>query len=254
MPETADADRDPPRRAPRASRPGCSPSGASRTPRSATSPTPPGILSGSLYHHFDSKESMVDEILLDASRTELFGQYDEILASDADAAGQARARWSGSPSRRSTSTTTRSRSSRTTRPTSARFERFGYLPSATRSSATCGSTLLERGRRSRRAARRPRRRAHLPLHPRHRLGRGPLVPPRRRADRTTEVADQYLSILLDGIARHDLTRPTSSTPSAPRSASAAARSPAMHSADLGAPRADRADATAPASTRAPSTT
>ncbi|HVK25360.1 MAG TPA: TetR/AcrR family transcriptional regulator [Actinokineospora sp.] len=38
-----------------------------------------GILSGSLYHHFDSKESMVDEILtgfLDA----LFGRYDEIVA------------------------------------------------------------------------------------------------------------------------------------------------------------------------------
>ncbi|MDT4905530.1 MAG: TetR/AcrR family transcriptional regulator, cholesterol catabolism regulator [Pseudonocardiales bacterium] len=38
-----------------------------------------GILSGSLYHHFDSKESMVDEILtefLDA----LFGRYQEIVA------------------------------------------------------------------------------------------------------------------------------------------------------------------------------
>jgi TetR/AcrR family transcriptional regulator, cholesterol catabolism regulator len=38
-----------------------------------------GILSGSLYHHFDSKESMVDEILrsfLDG----LFGRYEEILA------------------------------------------------------------------------------------------------------------------------------------------------------------------------------
>ncbi|CRK59588.1 Transcriptional regulator, TetR family [Alloactinosynnema sp. L-07] len=38
-----------------------------------------GILSGSLYHHFDSKESMVDEILtgfLDA----LFGRYEEIVA------------------------------------------------------------------------------------------------------------------------------------------------------------------------------
>jgi TetR/AcrR family transcriptional regulator, cholesterol catabolism regulator len=42
-----------------------------------------GILSGSLYHHFDSKESMVDEIL-STFQTELFGQYDEILASDAD--------------------------------------------------------------------------------------------------------------------------------------------------------------------------
>ena len=43
-----------------------------------------GILSGSLYHHFDSKESMVDEIL-STFQEELFGQYDEILASGDDA-------------------------------------------------------------------------------------------------------------------------------------------------------------------------
>ena len=43
-----------------------------------------GILSGSLYHHFDSKESMVDEIL-STFQAELFGQYDEILGSDDDA-------------------------------------------------------------------------------------------------------------------------------------------------------------------------
>jgi AcrR family transcriptional regulator len=42
-----------------------------------------GILSGSLYHHFDSKESMVDEILR-TFQDELFGKYDEILASDTD--------------------------------------------------------------------------------------------------------------------------------------------------------------------------
>jgi len=42
-----------------------------------------GILSGSLYHHFDSKESMVDEILR-TFQEELFGQYDDILASDLD--------------------------------------------------------------------------------------------------------------------------------------------------------------------------
>jgi AcrR family transcriptional regulator len=42
-----------------------------------------GILSGSLYHHFDSKESMVDEIL-SSFQDELFGQYDAILASTAD--------------------------------------------------------------------------------------------------------------------------------------------------------------------------
>src|SRR5882724_11116536 len=38
-----------------------------------------GILSGSLYHHFDSKESMVDEILR-GFLDELFGSYDAIRA------------------------------------------------------------------------------------------------------------------------------------------------------------------------------
>jgi TetR/AcrR family transcriptional regulator, cholesterol catabolism regulator len=40
-----------------------------------------GILSGSLYHHFDSKEAMVDE-LLDSFQSELFTTYDDIVASD----------------------------------------------------------------------------------------------------------------------------------------------------------------------------
>jgi AcrR family transcriptional regulator len=40
-----------------------------------------GILSGSLYHHFDSKETMVDE-LLRTFQTGLFATYDEILAGD----------------------------------------------------------------------------------------------------------------------------------------------------------------------------
>ena len=39
-----------------------------------------GILSGSLYHHFDSKESMVDEIL-QTFQSQLFAAYDEVLAS-----------------------------------------------------------------------------------------------------------------------------------------------------------------------------
>ncbi|HEV8557393.1 MAG TPA: TetR/AcrR family transcriptional regulator [Actinophytocola sp.] len=38
-----------------------------------------GILSGSLYHHFDSKESMVDEILT-RFQEDLFGRYEEIVA------------------------------------------------------------------------------------------------------------------------------------------------------------------------------
>lgn len=40
-----------------------------------------GILSGSLYHHFDSKESMVDEIIR-SFQQELFGKYDAISAAD----------------------------------------------------------------------------------------------------------------------------------------------------------------------------
>src|SRR3954466_11033132 len=40
-----------------------------------------GILSGSLYHHFDSKEAMVDE-LLDTFQQQLFTTYDDIVASD----------------------------------------------------------------------------------------------------------------------------------------------------------------------------
>jgi AcrR family transcriptional regulator len=40
-----------------------------------------GILSGSLYHHFDSKESMVDEIL-QTFQQELFAGYDDILNGD----------------------------------------------------------------------------------------------------------------------------------------------------------------------------
>jgi AcrR family transcriptional regulator len=40
-----------------------------------------GILSGSLYHHFDSKEAMVDE-LLDTFQQQLFDTFEEIVASD----------------------------------------------------------------------------------------------------------------------------------------------------------------------------
>ena len=43
-----------------------------------------GILSGSLYHHFDSKESMVDE-LLSTFQSGLFTTYDAIIGSDLDA-------------------------------------------------------------------------------------------------------------------------------------------------------------------------
>ncbi|RMI28273.1 TetR/AcrR family transcriptional regulator [Nocardia stercoris] len=40
-----------------------------------------GILSGSLYHHFDSKEAIADEIL-QSFLTDLFGRYRTIVAAD----------------------------------------------------------------------------------------------------------------------------------------------------------------------------
>ncbi len=43
-----------------------------------------GILSGSLYHHFESKEAMVDEII-SSFFDELRARYKQVLASDADA-------------------------------------------------------------------------------------------------------------------------------------------------------------------------
>lgn len=49
-----------------------------------------GILSGSLYHHFDSKETMVDE-LLRGFLDRLFDRYRAIAASDLNAADTLRA-------------------------------------------------------------------------------------------------------------------------------------------------------------------
>lgn len=46
-----------------------------------------GILSGSLYHHFDSKETMVDE-LLRTFQHDLFATYDQIVGADLDARGK----------------------------------------------------------------------------------------------------------------------------------------------------------------------
>src|SRR6188472_3820523 len=46
-----------------------------------------GILSGSLYHHFDSKESIVDELLSTFQR-DLFATYDRILESTPDTAAR----------------------------------------------------------------------------------------------------------------------------------------------------------------------
>lgn len=49
-----------------------------------------GILSGSLYHHFDSKEAMLEEFLKGMLQG-LVSQYEAVLAEDADASATLRA-------------------------------------------------------------------------------------------------------------------------------------------------------------------
>jgi AcrR family transcriptional regulator len=155
-----------------------------------------GILSGSLYHHFDSKESMVDEIL-STFQEELFGQYDEILASADDA---------------------RTKLERAVRVSFeaidkhphevaiyqndadhlGQFEHFGYLADRNQQSRQVWVTLLEEGVRT------GVLRADLDVTLTYRFIRDTVWVAVRwyRPGRDlshTDVADQYVRILLDGI-------------------------------------------------------
>ena len=163
-----------------------------------------GIRSGSLYHHFDSKESMVDEIL-STFQEGLFAQYDEILASDDDA---------------------RTKLERAVRvsfeaieehgPEVAifqndadhlvTFERFGYLADRNAQSRQVWVTLLEEGVRT------GVLRSDLDVTLTYRFIRDTVWvavrwyrPAFEGSGRHThtEVADQYVRILLDGISASD---------------------------------------------------
>ncbi|MCP3802330.1 TetR/AcrR family transcriptional regulator [Allokutzneria sp. A3M-2-11 16] len=104
-----------------------------------------GILSGSLYHHFDSKESMVDEILrgfLDRLRA----AYDRVLAEETD------------PRAALTALITVSFESMDTDGDAiaifqneaaylSQFERFGYFEGVTAELEGCWLGVLERGQR-----------------------------------------------------------------------------------------------------------
>ncbi|GAA4032597.1 TetR/AcrR family transcriptional regulator [Allokutzneria multivorans] len=104
-----------------------------------------GILSGSLYHHFDSKESMVDEILrgfLDRLRA----SYEQVLAERSD------------PRAALTALVTVSFESMDTDGDAiaifqneaahlAQFERFGYLAEVAAELERCWLGVLERGQR-----------------------------------------------------------------------------------------------------------
>ena len=111
-----------------------------------------GILSGSLYHHFDSKESMVDELLA-TFQTELFATYDEILASDLDARAKVdavvRASFDAIDQHHDEVAIFQSDAAYL-----MEFERFAYLARAQRrGSARCGSSCSTRASAPARCAR-----------------------------------------------------------------------------------------------------
>jgi AcrR family transcriptional regulator len=156
-----------------------------------------GILSGSLYHHFDSKEAMVDE-LLDTFQTELWKEYDAIEASDLTPREKleavVRASFEAIGQHRNEVAIFQNDALHL-----ATFDRFGYLIERNRRFRTLWTGLLEAGVAS------GELRADLDVALVYRFLRdtvwvavrwyrpgGSLTP--------ADVADQYLAILLDGIA------------------------------------------------------
>jgi AcrR family transcriptional regulator len=157
-----------------------------------------GILSGSLYHHFDSKESMVDEIL-STFQEELFAAYDAVLASDDDARTKL-----DRAVRLSFETIDQHPAEVAIFQNEAdhlgTFERFGYLAERGAQSRDVWVTLLREGVES------GVLRADLDIDLVHRFIRDTVWAAvrwyRPGGDLSHgDIADQYLTILLEGISR-----------------------------------------------------
>lgn len=157
-----------------------------------------GILSGSLYHHFDSKESMVDEILR-TFQEELFGQYDAILAGDLDPLAKLEqavlVSFEAIDKHRDEVAIFQNEAAYL-----LTFERFAYLGDRNRQSREVWLTLLQNGIDA------GVLRDDLDLELTYRFIRDTVWvavswyrPGGRRTH--TEIAQQYLSILLEGIHR-----------------------------------------------------
>jgi AcrR family transcriptional regulator len=155
-----------------------------------------GILSGSLYHHFDSKESMVDEIL-SSFQEELFGKYAEIIAGADDPRAKLEA-----AVRVSFEAIDQHRDEVAIFQNEAdylgTFDRFGYLEDRNRQSRDVWLTLLGEGISS------GALRQDLDIELVYRFIRDTVwvaVRWYRPGAKLShhDVADQYLTILLDGI-------------------------------------------------------
>jgi AcrR family transcriptional regulator len=157
-----------------------------------------GILSGSLYHHFDSKESMVDEIL-STFQEELFSAYDAVLASDDDARTKieraVRLSFEAIDKHRQEVAIFQNEADYL-----GGFERFAYLAERNAQSREVWITLLEEGVRS------GVLRTDLDIELTYRFIRDTVwvavrwYRPGRKLTHE-RIADQYLTILLDGIAK-----------------------------------------------------
>jgi TetR/AcrR family transcriptional regulator, cholesterol catabolism regulator len=156
-----------------------------------------GILSGSLYHHFDSKESMVDEIL-QTFQQGLFAAYDEVIASDADARTKieraVRLSFEAIDQHRHEVAIFQNEADYL-----GGFERFGYLAERNAQSRQVWMTLLTEGVES------GALRADLNVELTYRFIRDTVwvavrwYRPGGELSHT-QVADQYLTILLDGVS------------------------------------------------------
>ncbi len=159
-----------------------------------------GILSGSLYHHFDSKESMVDEIL-STFQEELFAKYDEVIAGDDDARTKIE-----KAVRLSFETIDQHRHEVAIFQNEADylggFDRFAYLAERNAQSRDVWMTLLTEGVKS------GALRQDLNVELTYRFIRDTVwvaakwYRPGRELTHT-DIADQYLTILLDGISESD---------------------------------------------------
>ena len=157
-----------------------------------------GILSGSLYHHFDSKEAMVDE-LLDTFQQQLFETFEEIVASSRSPRAKldavVRASFEAIDQHHSEVAIFQNDASYL-----AGFDRFGYLAERNTRFEKLWRGVLEEGVRS------GELRAELDVDLVYRFLRDTVwvaVTWYRPggALSATQVADQYLSILLEGISR-----------------------------------------------------
>lgn len=182
-----------------------------------------GILSGSLYHHFDSKESIADEIL-STFLNDVLGNYRTAVA-EADGPRDAIERIV----RSSSGTLARHRAALTMLQNDWAYfssqPRFGYLRDALHEIERIWITQLERGKKA------GIFRADLDTKLTYRLVRDILwIPVHWQASSAwspEQVVDGFLRLLFDGIAvpaaRRGATRPAARRPSATKATTPARR-------------------------------